>query len=279
VVVGLVVVSLVLVTVYFRESDSGAVHGLQNAGATVLHPFEVAAERVARPFRDASNYVSGLVNAKSENQRLRAEVDQLRQRASQSAIAIRENAKLKQLLAYRDGPTFPQDYRGVPATVIAPPSGPFEQEIVVAAGSNAGIRLYDPVVTADGLVGEVSKLTGSAARVTLLTDTSAAVAARDVGSNALGVVRHGDVASSSLMLDRVTKDQVVNQGDRIVTAGTKTGQLPSIYPRGIPIGTVTSVGQLDTDLYKQVEVKPYVDFSSLDSVLVLVSNKPPLRLP
>jgi cell shape-determining protein MreC len=68
----------------------------------------------------------------------------------------------------------------------------------------------------------------------------------------------------------VSKEQVVRRGDEVVTAGWRSGTLTSIYPRGIPIGAVTSVGQLDTDTYKHVEVDPYVDFGSVDSVLILV---------
>jgi cell shape-determining protein MreC len=63
----------------------------------------------------------------------------------------------------------------------------------------------------------------------------------------------------------------VNEGDPIITAGSPPdSELPSIYPRGIQIGLVTGVGQKDTDLYKQIQVQPFVDFSSLRSVLVLV---------
>ena len=56
----LVLVSLALLTVYFRESSGGGLHSLQSAGATVLRPFEVAANRVAQPFRDAAGWVGGL---------------------------------------------------------------------------------------------------------------------------------------------------------------------------------------------------------------------------
>jgi rod shape-determining protein MreC len=55
-----------------------------------------------------------------------------------------------------------------------------------------------------------------------------------------------------------------------VTAGWRSSKLASLYPKGIPIGTVTSVGQADTDLWKQVQVAPFADFDSLDAVLVLV---------
>ena len=81
------------------------------------------------------------------------------------------------------------------------------------------------------------------------------------------------------MLGRVSKKDVVKVGDEIVTAGWRVGQLASLYPKGIPIGRVTSVGGASTDLYQQVLLMSDVDFSSLDSVIVLVSKRPPPELP
>ena len=127
-------------------------------------------------------------------------------------------------------------------------------------------------MTADGLVGNVTLVAGREARVTLLTDQESAVSAVDLQTRAIGIVRHGQ--GGGLILDRVSKDQKVNDGDTIVTAGTRSGVLPDLYPRGIQIGKVTSVGQSDTDLYKQIQISPYVPFGSLDSVVVLESLKP-----
>ena len=68
-------------------------------------------------------------------------------------------------------------------------------------------------------------------------------------------------------------------GDTIATAGWRTAQLSSLYPKGIPIGTVTSVGQNDTYPYKQIQVEPFVDFGSLYAVLVLVPHVREAPLP
>jgi len=71
VVVLLVLVALTLVTISFRSPTSGALHDAQGAGSTALRPFQVAATRVAQPFRDAYDYVDGLASARSENKRLK----------------------------------------------------------------------------------------------------------------------------------------------------------------------------------------------------------------
>jgi rod shape-determining protein MreC len=267
----LTIVSLALVTVYFRESDGGVLHDLQGTGASVLRPFEVAAERVARPFRDGAGWVGGVLGAKSENKKLKRQVDDLRQQVILTQSALRENAQLKKLLAYLEGPTFPKDYRPVAARVIARAPSQFTQQIVISAGKNDTISKHDAVVTADGLVGEVTKVANNVAQVTLLTDPTSAVSALDVRSNADGILQL-DQSGSTLILDRVTKDQVVDRGDTVVTSGFRSGDLQSLYPRGLPLGTVTSVSQSDTDIYKKIQLEPFVDFANLEAVIVLVKK-------
>jgi rod shape-determining protein MreC len=274
----LVLLSLALITISFRESQDGPLHAAQGAVASALQPLEVAVERVARPFRDAYDWTSGLFSARSEAERLRAENEQLRQQVIQNESALQENPELRRLLDYRSGPTFPDDYDSVAAQVLSRPASAFEQEIVVSVGSADGVQENAPVVTAEGLVGQVTRLEGHAARVRLLTDEQSAVSAVDLRTDAGGVVRHGQTGDS-LVLDRVRKDAVVKVSDEIVTAGWRTGPLASLYPKGIPIGRVTFVGRLDTDLYQQVQIRSDVDFSSLDSVLVLIARKPAPRLP
>ncbi len=68
----------------------------------------------------------------------------------------------------------------------------------------------------------------------------------------------------------MTKDQVVDRGDVITTSGFRSGDLTSLYPRGIPLGVVSSVSQTDTDIYKKVQVDPYVDFANLEAVIILI---------
>jgi rod shape-determining protein MreC len=266
-----VLLSLVLITISFRSGSGGAVHRIEGAGATVLRPFEVAAERVARPFRDVYGYFAGLVHVKKENSRLRQQVNELRQKELQAQSAQEQNRVLKEQLKFVDSPQFPKDYLPVNTRIISWASE-FEQQVVIAAGSDRGIKQDTPIVTHDGLVGRVTAMTGSAAQVTLLTDENSAVQARDQKTGARGLVRHGQ-GEGSLLLDFVPKTANVRVGDVIVTAGTRSKQYPSLFPGGIQIGVVTSVGQSDTALYKQIQIDPYVDFAALDAVTALITHK------
>jgi rod shape-determining protein MreC len=271
-VAGLVVLALILITVSFREPTSGPLHGVQSAGATVLRPFEVAAERVARPFRDAYGYFAGLVHVKQQNEKLKAQVNQLRQQALLGESARSQNTELRKQLNFIDSPLFPSDYSAVNTRIIGW-RNEFDERVVIAAGRDDGIHQETPVVTNDGLVGSVTQVSGSAALVTLLTDESSAVQARDQDTGATGgIVRHGQ-GQGSLIVDRITKDKRVSPGDVIVTAGTRSRQYPSLFPANIPIGYVVSVGQSDTAPFKQIQIQPFVDFSSLDAVTALITKK------
>ncbi len=276
----LVVVSLAMLTVYFREADSGPMHDVQSAVASALHPFQVGAERVARPFRDAYGWTAGLVNARSENERLREEIQLLRQQTIQNQAAAQENVELRQALTFFSGPTFPRSYDELGATVISYAPNEFDQTVVISAGGRHGVTRGDPVVSSKAwLVGQVTTVTPFTSKVTLLTDTDSAVTAMAVSTATIGVLQRGEGPDSSFVLDRVPKAKRVREGDTIITAGRRFERLPSMFPRGIPIGRVKHVNQTDIENFQQVQVDPVVDFSALHAVWVLIPKSGTPREP
>jgi rod shape-determining protein MreC len=270
----LVALSLAMITGYFRESDSGALHDVQGVAASALRPFQVGAERVARPFQDAYGWLAGFVNAKSENERLKDQLKRTQQQLLQNETAAQENVELRKALKYKSGPMFPSGYDQKGAAVLSHKPNEFQQKLLVSVGRKDGVRTYDPVVNGDGyLVGHISKTSPGTAQVTLLTDGDFAVSAVDVQTQTQGLVKHGQGAGEALILDLVPKDKVVRRSDLIVTAGRRSGELPSLYPKNIAVGIVTSVNQSDVDVHQTVQVEPLADFSSLSSVWVLLPKE------
>jgi rod shape-determining protein MreC len=268
VVVALVLVALTLITISFRSPTAGALHDLQGAGSTALRPFQIAATRVAQPFRDAYDYVDGLTSAKSEVNRLKKENAALREAALSAAAKLAKYPDYQKLLRIEQGKTFPSSYRPVNAAVITFPSGPFTHTITIDAGSSAGLRVNTPVMSGDGLVGRVSNVFPETAIVTLLTDPDSFVAARDLRNGVRGGIKEGP--GGTLQLADVPKQFAVKKGDEIVTDGTRNARYPDIYPYGIPIGRVSSFGATDTATFLEVQVQPLVNFGSLDAVAALV---------
>jgi rod shape-determining protein MreC len=269
----LVLLSLVLITVSFRSS---ALDGAQGTAAGILKPFEVAADRISRPFRDAVSWGRGLVDAKSENKQLKARIQALQQQLSLDEGAVQQNVQLKAALNYRGLPSI-VNFRRVNASVSVNPQSAIDQSVAITAGTNDGVHAGDVVIdpVTGGLVGTIDRAFASVARVTLLTDSQSAATSIDLTSpTAVGIIQPGGGGSDALVLDLVSKSKVVRDGDTIVTAGSLgKSTLPSMSPRGIPVGTVKSQSSNDVNPFKNIQVKPLVDFSSLQSVIVLVPNQ------
>jgi rod shape-determining protein MreC len=265
----LVLLALVLITVSFRSS---ALDGVQSTGASILQPFEVAANRVAAPFRDAAGWAHGLVDAKNQNKKLRRENQQLQQKLIFDEQAVQENVQLRAQLDFKGVPGLDK-FNRVNTEVQTNPQNAIDQSVTIAAGSSSGIAAGDVVVSpAGGLVGIVDKTFSGVSRVTLLTDEQSSVTSTDLTSpTAIGEVHRGGGGSTVLVLDRVPKAKYVGVGDKVITAGSLgKGALPSMFPRGILVGTVTSESDTDVNPFKTIQVQPAVDFSSLRSVIVLV---------
>jgi rod shape-determining protein MreC len=271
IVVGLVIVALALITISFRSPTAGALHDIQGAGSTALRPFEIAATRIAQPFRDAYDYIHSLANARSDNQKLKRENEDLRAKDLQRAALARQVPALLRLLHFQQNPRFPGDFSAVNTAVLSPPGGPFAHSLAIEAGSSAGVRLDSPVVNGVGLVGIVSNVFPDTAKVTLLSDPNSFVAAVDLRNGVRGMVHTGP--GGTLILDQVPKQFRVKAGDKLLTAGTHNARYPDLYPYGIPIGTVTSVNATDTATFLQVQVQPFANLGSLESVAVLVPKK------
>jgi rod shape-determining protein MreC len=269
---GLVLLSLVLITVSFRST---ALDGVQGTTAGILRPFEIAADRVSRPFRDAAGWMHGLIDAKSENKKLKRQVDALRQQLVYDESAVHENVRLRQQLEYQ-GPPSLKNFERRNAAVLTNPQSAFDESITIAAGTKNGLKAGYPVLASSGgLVGTIDRAWKSVARVTLLTDGQSGVTATDLNEPAaVGVIKRGNGGGDVLVFDRVSKAPNVVVGNIVITAGSLgKGALPSMFPRGLLIGTVSSVSNNDVDTFKSIQVQPFVDFSALQSVIVLVPKQ------
>jgi rod shape-determining protein MreC len=264
----LLLLCVAMLTLYFRESDSGFVHGTQSDVLRVVAPLQNGTARVTKPFRDAWNWTGDLFSAKSENAKLQKELEQLRAGLAKELATQSENAQLRSMVDLQGRDIFPKGVTLVPARVIARSTTAWYSTVTIDVGSSSGLSVYDAVVNGDGLVGRVTKLTPSAAQVTLITDQQSFVDAMiepgtDKGS-AQGIVA-GSVAGD-VTLQYVDKNERVKVGQYVVTSGRQG----SVFVRGIPVGQIESVGSQDVELYQSISLRPFVDFRKLDLVQVVV---------
>jgi rod shape-determining protein MreC len=265
----LLAVSLVLLTIYFSEPVGGGLHAIQRGAGEVLSPMEEGASRIFKPFSDLAGWVSDVADAKKENKQLKSEVQTLRGQLSQLATDKREAEQLRALTQV--SANLPPNAKTVTARVIAHSPTVWYSTIQIDKGRSDGVRVNQPVITAGGLAGKIVATTGGTARVSLITDASSAVSAEVMPKGVSGIVKP-EIGGKDLILDFIPKNSVVRRGQVVVTSGFKSGELESLFPRGIPIGKVGSVNQDQLEIYQRVRVRPYADLRSMDFVQVITNN-------
>jgi rod shape-determining protein MreC len=253
-----------MLTLYFRESDNGVAHGVQGVVLRVVAPLQDGTARATKPFRDAWNWTAGLFGARSENAKLRKEIEQLRVGLAGELTTQAENAELRRLLKLQRLEIFPKSAQFVTGRVVARSTTAWYSTVTIDVGSNDGVSLYDAVVNGSGLVGRVTSVNSTAAQVTLISDQQSYADAMVMPGGAQGIL-NGSV-TGDITLGYVDKNERVKVGQYVVTSGRQG----SIFVRGIPIGVVASVGSQEVELYQSIAVRPFVDFRKLDLVQVVV---------
>ncbi len=272
VLLGLIAISLVLITITARTD---ALSGPRGVAMDAIAPIETGLSRAWDPIANAWSWCARLVHATSENERLQARVDELEAQTAVSRSVEQENARLRDVLYLKERGQFPAGFRQVAGSVIARSPTEIDRSITIDLGSADGLKVDDPVMVSRGLIGRVEAVSQNAARVGLIINPQQAVSAKVVDGSAAGVLRTVVNDGSPVMeLAYVTQRVKVAAGDLVVTSGWTTdgGNLSSIFPSGIPVGVVSSVGNSPADLYKTVQVTPFADFDRIETVLVLVSD-------
>lgn len=268
VLVTLVIVSLILLSLSFSEAESGPIHSIQSALASVLAPIEEGAGRALKPVRDAINWFDETFDARGENDRLQEELTELRSEQIDAEAVQAENEELRGALDFRDNSGI-AGYGQVTARVIGRSPTVWYSQVTLDRGSSSGIRPDDPVVTGDGLVGRITDTTSGTAQVTLITDHRSAVSARILQNGPLGVVKPEVGDPDDLILDFIQEDQDVSRGQTLVTAGSQASELESLFPYGIPVGEVTDAEVQAQESFKSVHVKPFADLRDFEIAQVL----------
>lgn len=277
-VVALVSLSLVIITLDYREGSSGPLAEAGRWTQTTMAPLQQAVSTVTRPIGDFFSGLAHLPSLQRENNDLKAQLADAQAAAAGEANVEEQLKTLTDLLDLQEQ-LFPA---GVPAIVIGNGVSNFEWSITIDKGSDDGVQIDQPVVagsaTTPRLVGRVVQVTPISATVELLLDQDFAVAGRlSDASRATGLVQgQGDQDPRMDGIPQEAGAQIQLNGDQPVQVFTMSYEINGQhgrYPPGILIGEVSSVIQSTNALETAVTVRPAVDFASLEYVLVLQSDQ------
>jgi rod shape-determining protein MreC len=260
----LLLVSLAMITVDYRGGDHSPLSALRGFGEAIFGPIEHGATAVVSPVAGAFHTFTGAPGAHRRITRLERENARLRQQLRTGQIDKKRADELNDLL----GTSGRGGYRIVPAEVISSGQG-LEDTVSLDVGSANGVRPNMTVLSGDGLVGRVTRVGPSTSTVMLATDAASSIGGRLEGSEEIGVVQGaGRRGGSALKFQLLDSTVVMQPGQRIVSFGSE-GDRP--YVPGVPVGTISRIEKTSGSLTRTALVRPFVHFTSLDVVGVVVA--------
>lgn len=261
-----VLFALSLTLLVARDSD------LARAGAAsataVLVPAQRALAEGGAAIGRFSAAISEIERLRGDNARLREDNDRL----TLENVRLREQAVADERAVRLDALRRTLPYRTVAARVIARDPSAVLHTIVIGKGTDEGVAAGHVVVSEQGVVGRVTEVGRSYAKVLLVTDPASSVSALVQDSRATGIVR--GQFGEGLVMEWVLQSEPVKTGDVVLTAGLALGEeLRSHYPKGLVLGRVVSVARADNAAYQRAVIEPAVDLRKLEDVLVVQTDR------
>jgi rod shape-determining protein MreC len=268
-VVALVSISLVTITVDYREGTDGPLASLGDGALAVVSPLQEAVSKVTHPIGNFFSTLFRLPSIRHERDVLRERVDALETQLAETRANQARLGETEALLGLQE--SLGQRIETTGAQVIANGVSNFEWTITIDKGSSDGIHENMPVVASAGLVGHVVNVGTSSSVVQLIIDPDSSVAGRLDVSRQTGLLSGEGPADLQMSLVEPTVE--VAPDEHVVTAGYRiAGVAESLYPPNVLVGTVSRVLDEDSATEKFLTVRPAVDFSSLSLVLVVLSR-------
>jgi len=252
----LAIVSALLLVV---DLNSRLLSPLRSVLATIVSPIYVIAESPYRVGQSASATLSTRESLINENEELRKRNFELAQITQQFVALREENARLRQLLGSRQR----LDAKVLVAELIGVVPSPTTFQVEIDKGADAGVFVGQAVIDADGLFGQVVEVAQFSSRVMLLVDAAHAVPVQ-VSRNDFRSIAAGTGRMDRLELEYVPVTADIRVGDTLVSSG-----LGGHFPRGYPVGEVTSVVVDPTMTYAQVTAKPIAALDRSRHVLLV----------
>lgn len=205
-----------------------------------------------------TNYV-GLLHVRDENTRLREELDSFKATNIKYREAVATNVRLSKLLQLKDSLPPPT----LTAQIVGRDPSLWFRTIIIDRGSSEGVEKGMPVVTVEGVVGQILDTSPNYSKVLLANDPNSAIDVLVQKNRVQGILKGN--GSSGFNLLYVLKNADVEKGDAIVTSG-----LGDIFPKGLPVGKVSEVTKSKRGMFQKIDIEPAVDFSQLEYLIIIM---------
>jgi rod shape-determining protein MreC len=264
-----VCIALLAIPFFFLNAslkNPAKINAVDRAVLQVSAPIQYVASQLALGVSEIWQEYIYLVDIRGENQRLRSEIKRLREEQFKLSGTANENRRLRKLLQLRDQ----LEGAFLSAQVIGKEVSPFFRVVRIRLdrGERDRVKPGMPVLSADGLVGQVQRTWGRYSDVLLTADKTSAIDVIVQRNSARGILKGtGSNQSYTCRLEYLSRQDEVKIDDLIVTSG-----LGQRFPASIVVGTISKLVKRDFGLYQEAEVTPIVQFSKLEEVLVMLAG-------
>ena len=261
-----VLVVFILTSIFFGvKARHQQLFSVAEQGIMVLaYPFQKAADLAIDSCNEIIDTYVTLIHVKRENQALKNRIVNLERQLIAREESQRQNLQLRKLLDFREEHQLPT--HATIANVIGRNASIFSRLIFIDHGSRDLIKIHDPVLTPGGIVGQVIMASPFSAKIMLITDSHSSCDVLVQRTRERGILQ-GD-NQKLCKLSYLMKSADVQIGDTIITSG-----MDGVYPKGIPVGTVVSVGRGNDSLCQKIKVQPFANLSGLEEIIVSSPNK------
>lgn len=225
----------------------------------VIHPVQQVVGAPVRLTSDGLEQISAHWQVYRKNQELEDRIQELRLENQELASLRQENRRLRNLL--NEAQRLERQVSA--ARIIAESPDPFHHTVTISRGSRDGAFANQPVISVEGVVGQVTELAPNSAQVTLLTDPNSGIPVVVRRSRVRGIL-FGTGNRERLELRYVPSNAEVAEGDELVTSG-----LGEVYPKGLLAARVTQVVRNPHAPFAQITARPVVSVTRLEDVLLL----------
>ncbi len=256
----LCLVSILLLTFYIREGESGPIHSVRGAVSVVTTPVRVLGSLVATPFNAAGNVMGNLTASQETLSELREQNAELTAQVAELSESKKTSERLESLLNLQS--TY--SLNSTAARIIGNSSDAWSRAVTIDKGTAAGFSCGMAVCNSGGVIGQIVEVSATTSTVQLITDEGSGVSAMIQSTRAQGMLQ--GQPDGSLRLSYVSTESDVKVGDIVITSG-----IGGVYPKGLPLGTVSSVEKSDNDVYYTIVVRAQSTAENNEEVLVITS--------
>lgn len=246
-----------------NREKSGNWNPIERVVVEITAPFQNLANNTINATKNIWFKYFDLINTHKENIQLKEQIISLKTENYRYQELLATYRRLQKLLQF----TETTDQAVLAAQVIGRDPSGFFQSIIINKGTDSGLSVNMPVVNEDGIIGRIVSVSDNYSKVLLLIDQNSAVDCIIQRSRDNGIVK--GLSSGACIMDYVLKTSDIRLEDIIITSG-----IGGIFPKGVPVGKVTDIKDQPDELFMKVKIMPFVDFSKLEEILVILMEDP-----